>query len=214
MRPDARTVIVELARPMPHLATVLALPFAGPLHAPPLAIDGTITNGPYRVLARRPGENIELVRNHRFHAADAVAVERVTYLTLDDLNTELNLYRSGDLDVTSEVPNSQLDWLRKNLPGQLRVAPYLSTYAYVPNQRRLARSGRAQGAGDGGRSPADHHAGDRRRRDCSLRAGFRRAFRATRRHVSTGATQPPKPDRSRRKHSGWQPQNAAQRQPT
>ena len=80
---------------MPHLASVLALPFAGPLHSPPVASDGTITNGPYRVLARRPGENIELVRNHRFHAADAVAVERVTYLTLDDLNTELNLYRSG-----------------------------------------------------------------------------------------------------------------------
>jgi len=136
--PDARTVVIELARPMPHLATVLALPFAGPLHSPPLAIDGTITNGPYRVLARRPGENIELVRNPRFHAADAVGIERVTYLTLDDLNTELNLYRSGELDVTSEVPNSQLEWLRKNLPGQLRVAPYLSTYAYVPNQRRLA----------------------------------------------------------------------------
>ncbi len=35
------------------------------------------------------------------------------------------------------MPNSQLDWLRKNLPGELHVAPYLSTYAYVPNQRRL-----------------------------------------------------------------------------
>ncbi len=34
--PDARTVVIELARPMPHLATVLALPFAGPLHSPPL----------------------------------------------------------------------------------------------------------------------------------------------------------------------------------
>ena len=93
------------------------------------------------MLARRPGENIELVRNDRFHAADAVAIEHVTYLTLDDLNTELNLYRSGHLDITSEVPNSQLEWLRKNLPGELHVAPYLSTYAYVPNQRRLTRSG-------------------------------------------------------------------------
>ncbi len=135
--PDAGTVIIELSRPMPYLATVLALPFAAPLHSPPIAIDGTITNGPYRVLARRPGENIDLVRNHRFHAAAAVAVERVTYLTLDDLNTELNLYRSGDLDITSEVPNSQVEWLRRNLPGELHVAPYLSTYAYVPNQRRL-----------------------------------------------------------------------------
>jgi len=136
--PDAHTVVIELSRPMPYLASVLALPFAGPLHSPQEAVDGTITNGPYRVLARRPGESIELVRNDRFHSTDAVAIGRVTYLTLDDLNTELNLYRSGHLDVTSEVPNSQIEWLRQNLPGELRVAPYLSTYAYVPNQRRLA----------------------------------------------------------------------------
>ncbi len=135
--PDSRTIVIDFSRPMPHLAAVLAMPFAAPLHSPQATIDGTITNGPYRVLGRRPGESIELVRNDRFHAADAVAIERVTYLTLDDLNTELNLYRSGHLDVTSEVPNSQIEWLRKNLPGELRVAPYLSTYAYVPNQRRL-----------------------------------------------------------------------------
>jgi len=66
-----------------------------------------------------------------------VAIERVTYLTLDDLNTELNLYRSGALDVTSEVPNSQIDWLRQNLPGELHVTPYLSIYAYAFNLRRV-----------------------------------------------------------------------------
>lgn len=136
--PEARTLVIELSRPMPHLANVLALPLAGPLHSPPVAIDGTITNGPYRVLARRPGEKIELERNPHYHSVGSVAIERVTYLTLEDLNTELNLYRSGALDITSEVPNSQVEWLRKNLPGELRVAPYLSTYAYVPNQRRLA----------------------------------------------------------------------------
>jgi len=67
-----------------------------------------------------------------------VAIEHVTYLTLDDLNTELNLYRAGGLDVTSEVPNAQVAWLRQNLPGELHVSPYLSTYAYAVNLRRLA----------------------------------------------------------------------------
>ncbi len=132
--PDPGTVVIALSRPMPALPAVLAMPFAGPLHP---TFDGTVTNGPYRVLARRPGESIELVRNDRFHAADTVTIPHVTYLTLDDLNTELNLYRSGHLDITSEVPNSQLDWLRQNLPGELHSAPYLSTYAYVPDQRRL-----------------------------------------------------------------------------
>ena len=138
LTPDAHTVIFELSRPMPQLAAVLSMPFATPRHpASSYAGDGTVTNGPYRVTSRSPGERIELARNPKFHAAHEVAIERVTYLTLDDLSTELNLYRAGDLHVTSEVPNSQIDWLRKNLPGELRIAPYVSTYAYVLNLRRL-----------------------------------------------------------------------------
>jgi oligopeptide transport system substrate-binding protein len=136
--PDTRTVVIDLTRPMPQLATVLAMPFAAPLHRPLAVIDGTITNGPYQVNSRRPGERIELERNTRYHSAGSVAIERVTYLTLEDLNTELNLYRSGALDITSEVPNSQIGWLERNLPGELHVTPYLSTYAYAVNLRRVA----------------------------------------------------------------------------
>jgi oligopeptide transport system substrate-binding protein len=89
------------------------------------------------LLSRRHGERIELERNPHFHDAKTVAIQRVTYLTLEDLNTELNLYRAGDLDITSEVPNAQVGWLRQNLPEELQVSPYLSTYAYAVNLRRL-----------------------------------------------------------------------------
>ena len=61
----------------------------------------------------------------------------MTYLTLEDLNTELNLYRSGALDVTSEVPNTQVSWLQQNLPDELHIAPYLSTYGYAFNLARM-----------------------------------------------------------------------------
>ena len=64
-------------------------------------------------------------------------IEHVRYLTLDDLGTELNLYRSGELDVTSEVPNASIDWIRTNLPGELHATPYLSTYGYAFNLRRV-----------------------------------------------------------------------------
>ena len=136
--PDARTVVLEVARAVPYLPAVLALPVAAPQYVvADAAGQSVIGNGPYRLLARHPGGKIELERNPHYHSVGSVAIERVTYLTLDDLNTELNLYRAGDLDLTSEVPNSRIDWLRKHLPGELRIAPYLSTYAYVPNLRRL-----------------------------------------------------------------------------
>ncbi len=136
---DSRTVVLELAR-----AGALPAGRAGAARRRTAAPRGqrcgpsVIGNGPYRLLLRRPGEKIELERNPHYHAAGSVAIERVTYLTLDDLNTELNLYRSGELDVTSEVPNTQVDWLQQNLPGELHVAPYLSTYAYAVNLRTRA----------------------------------------------------------------------------
>ena len=136
--PDVQTVVLDLARPVPYLPAVLALPVAAPQRRADSAEDASIIgNGPYRLLVRRPGEKIELERNPHYHSAGAVAIERVTYLTLDDLNTELNLYRTGELDITSEVPNSQIDWLRKNLSGELHIAPYLSTYSYAVNLRRV-----------------------------------------------------------------------------
>jgi oligopeptide transport system substrate-binding protein len=135
---NTRTITLKLARPMPHLPAMLALPVAAPQRPVSAAGSAVIGNGPYRFLSRAPGERIELERNPHYHGASTVTIEHVTYLTLDDLNTELNLYRAGDLDVTSEVPNAQVTWLQQNLPGELRVSPYLSTYAYAVNLRSLA----------------------------------------------------------------------------
>ena len=76
-----------------------------------------------------------------------MAIERVTYLTLEDLNTELNLYRSGALDVTSEVPNSQVGGLRREparrtarraVPEHLRATR--STSRACPTGMRAWRS--------------------------------------------------------------------------
>ena len=135
--PDSQTVVLEVARAVPYLPAVLALPVAAPQYPAASAGVSVIGNGPYRLLARRPGERIELERNPHYHSADSVAIERVTYLTLEDLNTELNLYRSDALDVTSEVPNTQVGWLQQNLPGELHIAPYLSTYGYAINLARV-----------------------------------------------------------------------------
>ena len=135
---DSRTVVLELARAVPYLPALLALPVAAPLYRAAHAAESHVGNGPYRLLLHRPGEKIELQRNPEYHSADSVAIDRVTYLTLEDLNTELNLYRSDALDVTSEVPNTQVAWLQQNLPGELHATPYLSTYGYAINLRRVS----------------------------------------------------------------------------
>jgi oligopeptide transport system substrate-binding protein len=134
--PSQTQLTIELKRPVPFLPALLALPVAAPA-APAQQGTTLVTNGPYRFVERRVGERITLERNVHYHAADTVDIDRVTWLTLDDLDTEVSLYRVGQLQVTSEVPNSKVTWLRQNLPGELHVAPFFSTYAYAINLSRL-----------------------------------------------------------------------------
>jgi oligopeptide transport system substrate-binding protein len=132
--PDGGALTLHLWRPMPQLPALLALPVAAPERPEGMA---DAQNGPYRLATRVPGQHLELERNPNYHGRDEVSIERVRWLTLDELGTELNLYRSGKLDVTSEVPNARIGWIREHLPGELHVAPYLSTYGYAVNLARL-----------------------------------------------------------------------------
>lgn len=128
---------LRLRRPVSYLPAVLALPVAAPRHPRAQALEPRPGNGAYRIVRRLPGERIELERNPYYWNVAAVAIDRIVHLGVTDLATEVNLYRTGELDLTSEVPNAQLAALREALPGELQLAPYLSVYAYAVNLARL-----------------------------------------------------------------------------
>jgi oligopeptide transport system substrate-binding protein len=128
-------VEIRLAQPAPWLPTVLSMPVALPRL--PVVHDESgsfsdparfVGNGPYRLAARRPGGEILLARNARFHAVDTVAIERVRYLPVVDPVAEFNLYRAGELDLTATVPPAQFDALRRERPCELLAAPGLGLY--------------------------------------------------------------------------------------
>ena len=134
---DGRTLQIRLQRPLPYLPALLAMPMAAPLR-PDAARSGTPpTNGPYRLLRRLPNERIEIERNPHYWDAGSVAIGRVDYLTVTDIATQLKLYRAGELDLTSEVPNAPLQFVRSNFAGELHLSPYLAVYAYAVNLSRL-----------------------------------------------------------------------------
>lgn len=133
--PDA--LRVRLRRPVSYLPAVLALPVAAPRHPRAPVLESTPVNGAYTLVHRQPGARIELERNPHYWNAAGVAIDRVVHVTVTDLATEVNLYRTGEIDLTSEVPNAQLGLLRESLPGELQLAPYLSVYSYAVNLARL-----------------------------------------------------------------------------
>lgn len=134
---DDRRLRVRLARSLPQLPALLALPAAAPRQAATSPARAAPGSGPFRLVDRVVGERIVLERNPYYWDEQHVALDGVTYLTVQDLDTELNLYRTGELEVTSEVPNTQVPLLHAALPAELRIAPYLGVYAYAVNMRRL-----------------------------------------------------------------------------
>lgn len=94
-----------------------------------------VSNGAYVLAEAVPQSHVKLVKNPRFHDAANVRIDTVFYYPTENRETELRRFRAGELDTTYTVPTAQLDWVRKNLPDEFRVAPFFSTYYYVNNLR-------------------------------------------------------------------------------
>ena len=77
-----------------------------------------ISNGPYQLESWNPHDKIVLTKNPLFHDAAHVAIDKVIYFPVDDLNRGVKQYRAGELDWAS-LPKSQLAWARKEMASEL-----------------------------------------------------------------------------------------------
>lgn len=83
-------------------------------------------NGAYRLKEWIPNDHITLTRNPNFYGVKSVAVETVKFFPTQDYSEAIKRFRAGELDATSGVPASEIAWLRNNMPGVLRVAPWIA----------------------------------------------------------------------------------------
>jgi oligopeptide transport system substrate-binding protein len=123
---------VRLARPSPFFIDQVGHFAMAPLHRATVGTDEgwslpgrMVSNGPYRLTARRRGESVALEKNPFYWAAAEVATARVEHVQTADSALEVLRFRSGELDLTNEVPAGQVAWLRSKLGEQVRLAPRL-----------------------------------------------------------------------------------------
>lgn len=137
--PDAGTVVITLKRPLPYLPYLLAHPAmaALPLHRGDkwTSERPLVTSGPYRLADWRLGDRLTLARNPAWHDGEA-PTSVVRWQPAEDKLAALRRFRAGEVDTVSDVPPSRLDWVRRNMPGALRIAPYAGTYYFAFNTRR------------------------------------------------------------------------------
>jgi ABC-type oligopeptide transport system substrate-binding subunit len=135
---------VRLTRRVPYFLSLLTNPAAYPVHPESVRKYGDAyaragnlpSNGAYKLSQWVVGSVIELVRNDMYRGNANTAIDAVNHHVVTDGVTELNRYRAGELDITSNVPPEAFADVRRERPGELRVSPYLSVYFYGFNLTR------------------------------------------------------------------------------
>lgn len=129
---DRHTLQVTLSRPLADFDMVLAHRITLPVHGPTLdavgedfAIPKNLTcNGPYRLAGHRLQESYRLIRSDHYHGRDHVLTEAVELVVSENPDMEMNLFRAGQLHVTSTMPGAMVDWARSHMPDSLRLHPW------------------------------------------------------------------------------------------
>ena len=88
------------------------------------------TNGPYKLFNWRPHDNIHLKRNSFFYDNENVWFNEVIFYPIDDNEAALRKFRAGELDTNNGYPENKSQWLKKNMPknikhDNIRVISYL-----------------------------------------------------------------------------------------
>ncbi|NEZ04813.1 peptide ABC transporter substrate-binding protein [Wenzhouxiangella sp. XN201] len=138
------TFQVQLSDPTPYFLGLLTHPTTYPVWRPSLEAHGDshvrpgnlVSNGAFELAEWQVRSRIELTKNPHFRAVDDVIVERVVYYPFEDENTEFNRFRAGDLHWTYQLPSGQFEWLKREMPEALMVAPWFGTYFFSFNLTR------------------------------------------------------------------------------
>jgi oligopeptide transport system substrate-binding protein len=106
----------------------LSLPIFYPMAKTSAQKHQIISNGAYQLSSWNVQEKISLEKNSHYYAKDKVYYDIVNYWVTENQSSELKRFRAHELDITESIPDSQISWIRQNLPQQLHITPYLGSF--------------------------------------------------------------------------------------
>ena len=142
---DDHTLEVTLSEPVPYFYKLLVNPAMSPVYKPAIEKFGEkwtqpgniVTNGAYTLKDWVVNERIVMERNPHYWDNAKTVINTVTWLPTSSEVTYVNRYRSGELDMTyNQLPIELFQKLKKEIPNELHVDPYLCTYYYEINNQK------------------------------------------------------------------------------
>ncbi|EJD6418439.1 oligopeptide ABC transporter substrate-binding protein OppA [Citrobacter freundii] len=142
---DDHTFEVTLSEPVPYFYKLLVHSSVSPVPRATVEKFGEkwtqpaniVTNGAYKLKDWVVNERIVLERNTNYWDNAKTVINQVTYLPISSEVTDVNRYRSGEIDMTyNNMPIELFQKLKKEIPNEVHVDPYLCTYYYEINNQK------------------------------------------------------------------------------
>jgi oligopeptide transport system substrate-binding protein len=148
---DPATLEVKLKNPTPYLLKIIASHYSW--YGVPVkviakfgALDqrrtawtragNLVGSGAFMLKEWLPNQKIVVVRNPNYWDAANVKLDEIQFFPTQDLAVEERMFRTGQLDMTYELPSGKIDVYRKEHPEQLHIEPWLAVYFYRCNVKR------------------------------------------------------------------------------
>ncbi|WP_411751644.1 ABC transporter substrate-binding protein [Serratia sp. (in: enterobacteria)] len=142
---DDKTLKVTLSEPVPYFVSMLSHTSMKPVKQSVVEKFGDkwtlpqnyVGNGAYRLSQWVVNERIVLERSPSYWDNKQTVIEKATFLPLSSEVSDINRYRSGEIDITnSAIPPNLYAKMKSEIPEQLHVNPYLCTFYYEINNQR------------------------------------------------------------------------------
>ncbi|MGB5446652.1 MAG: ABC transporter substrate-binding protein [Psychromonas sp.] len=138
---DDHTLQFELEKPVPYFLAMTAHTVMMPL--PQKVVEKfpqtwtkqahIVSNGAFKLKRWILNERLEMLRNPEYWNNKQTLLNQVTYIPFESQIAAMNRYKTGEVDITSDVPAQLVDKLKKEQPDAYRVTPSLCTYYYAFN---------------------------------------------------------------------------------
>lgn len=141
---DDRTFVIELNYPAPYINTMLTHYTTYPVpkhvveaHGARWIRPGTaVSNGAYVLDNWIPQDHVKVRKNPLFFDAENVQIDEVYYFPTTDSTAALKQFRAKELDLNTAAPLQQIDWMRENIPNELRIHPFMGVSYIVLNAQK------------------------------------------------------------------------------
>lgn len=141
--PDDLTLVVELNAPCSYFGSLAAFATLSPVQQATVEANGDawatapetyISNGPFYMTEWVPGSHITFSKNPYYWNADAIKLDRLKFVLMEDSNAAYSAYQTGDVLMIKDVPTEEIPSLQGN--PEFYVDPIIGTYYVSLNIQR------------------------------------------------------------------------------